>query len=141
MIPNCAPVQCCCKGPWSIGPGETLPMLLDWSRWLASVPGYNLNAVASAALLDMNVNPPAPANPAEIAVVSGQGDDPDPPDNSDVAELVSLMPPTVTQALFSVGADTAIGRMYRFNIAVTARDCDGRKITMQDCVMVVVQQC
>jgi hypothetical protein len=116
-------------------------MLLDWSRWLASVPGYNLNAVASAALLDMNVNPPAPASPTEIAVVSGQGDDPEPPDNSDVAGLVSLMPPTVTQALFSVDADTAIGRMYRFNIAVTARDCDGRKITMQDCVMVVVQQC
>jgi hypothetical protein len=116
-------------------------MVLDWSRFLASVPGYNLNAVMSAALLDMNVNPPVPANPAEIAIVSGQGDDPDPPDNSDAAELVSLMPPQFTQAMFQVGADTPIGRMYRFNIAVTARDCDGRKATMQDCVIVVVQQC
>jgi hypothetical protein len=116
-------------------------MVLDWSRWLASVPGYNLNAVTSAALLDMNVNPPAPANPDEIAVVSGQGDDPEPPDNSDTADLIALQPPTVTQALFAVAPETPVGRMYRFNIAVTARDCDGRKITMQDCVMVVVQQC
>lgn len=137
----CAPIQCCCKGPWSIGPGETLPMVLDWSRWLASVPGYNLNAVTSAALMDMTVNPPVAANPDEIKIVSGMGTDPDPPDNGDAADLVGLIPPTATQALFEVAPATAIGKQYRFNIAVTARDCDGRKITMQDCVMVVVAQC
>jgi hypothetical protein len=137
----CAPIQCCCKGPWNIGPGETLPMVLDWSRWLASVPGYNINEVKSAALMDMTVNPPVPADAAVIKIVSGMGDDPDPPDNNDAADLVGLIPPTATQALFEVAPDAAIGKQFRFNIAVTARDCDGRKITMQDCVMVVVAQC
>lgn len=137
----CAPVQCCCKGPWSIGPGETQPLVLEWSRWLGSVPGYNLNAVTAAALMDMTVNPPVPANAAEIKIVSGMGDDPVPPDNANAAALAGLIPPNFTQTLIEVGPDTAIGKQYRFNIAVTARDCDGRKITMQDCVMVVIAQC
>jgi hypothetical protein len=137
----CAPIQCCCKGPWSIGPGERLPLVMDWSRWLASVPGYNLSSVASAALMDMTVNPPVPANATEIKVVSGMGDDPEPPDNGNAAALVGLIPPVGTQTLFEVDSNTPIGKQYRFNIAVTARDCDGRKITMQDCVMVVIAQC
>lgn len=138
----CAPVQCCCKGPWSIGPGETMPMIMDWSRWLASVPGYNLNEVTKAELLDMMVTPVIPADPAKLKVTTGiVGDDPDPPNNADVAELVDVLPPTATQALFTAGADATIGSQYRFNISVTARDCDGRKITAVDCVMVVIAQC
>jgi len=138
----CNPVQqCCCKGPWTIGPGETLPLILDWSQWLTSLPGYNLNKVVEMSLFDMTVNPPEPADPEEIVVVSGTGDDPEEPDNSDVADLAGLIPPYGVQAIVSVFSETEIGKQYRLGLAVAARDCDGRRIIQRDCVVIVVAEC
>ena len=132
-------------------------MILDWSRWLASVPGYNLNAVASATLMDMTVTPPSIANESEICIVTGMEPDVrinplsdpiatpqiaiDPSRNAHGDVATAILPPVATQTLFKVGDKTAIGKQYRFNISVTARDCDGRRITQTDCVMVVIAQC
>lgn len=137
----CAPVQCCCKGPWTIGPGETLPLILDWSRWLNSIGGYNMNVVSKASLTDIIASPQVAADPLKIRVIAGNGETPDPADNSDVASVVNLMPPAATSAMIEVAPDATIGAQYRFDICLTARDCDGRKATMCDCVMVVIQQC
>src|SRR5262245_43954439 len=112
----CAPiVQCCCKGPWTIAPGETQPIIMDWSPWIASVPGYNINKVDTAALWDMNVSPPVPSNPNVIKIVSGQSDDPDTPDNSEAAALLGLIPPYGVQALIEVGEGAQIGFQYRLS--------------------------
>jgi hypothetical protein len=139
----CAPIQCCCKGPWTIGPGETQPLTLDWSRWLNSsaMGGFTLNAVSSASLVDMTAHPPQPADPDDIRIVSGLGDDAE-PDNAEAKGLVNLLPAyAATQIMIAVAEDVRVGSQYRLNLAVTARDCDGRRATMRDCVMIVVAEC
>jgi len=137
----CAPVQpCCCKGPWEIGPGETLPLTMLWQRWIDSVPGYTLNKVTEASLLDVNVNPERPADPDVIKLVSGTDDDEE-ADNEDATDFVGIIPPYLTHTLVAVSPDARIGQQFRFNLAVTARDCDGRKITMRDCVVIVIAEC
>ena len=124
-----------------IGPGECLPLVLDWSQWLSALPGYNLNKVAEMSLFDMTVNPARPADPDIITVVSGTGDDPEEPDNADLADLVSLIPPTAMQVLVEVSKGAAIGAQFRLNLAVCARECEGRKITMRDCVIITIAEC
>jgi len=101
----CAPlIQCCCKGPWAIAPGEVQPLLLNWRAWLSSeaTQGFNLYEVYSASLWDMGKSPPLIADPDIIKITSGTADDPDPPDNSDAADLVALRPPFGTQVLIAV---------------------------------------
>jgi hypothetical protein len=74
----CQPIQPCPCHPWSIAPGDQQPLFIDWGGWLASVPGYALNDIESAELIDLNVNPPAPADPDEMKLVSGMDVDPVP---------------------------------------------------------------
>lgn len=137
----CAPpVQCCCKGPVNIAPGEIQSLVMQWATWLDSVPGYALNAVASASLWDMTTSPPQPANPDVIKVVSGGGADEE-PDNSEVKSLVGLIPPYGTQVLIEASADAEIGAQYKLEICLVARDCDGRKIRQCDCVVIVIAEC
>ena len=79
----CAPlIQCCCKGPWTIAPGEVQSLLMNWRAWLTSesVQGFNLYEVYSASLWDMGKSAPQIANPAVIKITSGTENDPDPPD-------------------------------------------------------------
>jgi len=95
------------------------------------VPGYSLNAIESAELLDLNVNPPVPADPAEMALVSGMDVDPA-VSNPGFTNIVG----TATENIVQAGADVPVGRAYRLNIAVAARDCNGRKIVAQDCVFI-----
>jgi hypothetical protein len=129
----CAPIQPCPCHPWSIAPGDTQPLYVDWSGWLASVPGYALNAVESAELLDLNVNPPVPADPDEIALVSGLDVDPV-PSTPGFTNIVG----TATENIVKAGADVPVGKAYRMNISVCARDCFGRKIVTSDCVFINV---
>jgi len=136
----CAGVQqCCCKGPWNIGPGETLPLALDWSPWLASVPGFNLSEVAEASITDMTVNPPAAPEAEIIKLVLSRNDDE--PDNTDVADLIRIFPPSATIANVAVGLDARIGAQFRLDMAMTAKDCAGESITMRDCFVIVVREC
>jgi len=139
----CGPVpQCCCVGPWNIKPGETQPLALQWQRWIDSVPGYVLHKVLDASLYDMTVNPPVPADPEIIKVIStdydNEGDD---IDNADVGDMIELLPPYVTHTRVEVGLEARIGSQFRLNLAVAARDCDGRRIVMRDCVVIVVSEC
>lgn len=139
----CRPiVQCCCKGPVTIAPGEIAPIVIDWGQWLNSLQGlgYQIDSVASASLLDPTENM-EPADPDVIKVVSGRNTDPDPPDNSDVAGLISLAPPYGTVALIEVAPDARIGAQYKLDICCVAHDCDGRKIRKCDCVVITVAEC
>lgn len=127
----CAPINPCPCHPWTIAPGDTQPLFIDWGGWLASVPGYSLNAIESAALTDLNVNPPAPADPDEMALVSGMDIDP-PASQPGFTNIVG----TATENIVKAGADVPVGRAYRLDIAVAARDCNGRKIVAHDCVFI-----
>lgn len=131
----CQPINPCPCHPWSLAPGDQQPLFVDWSGWLASVPGYALNSVLAAELLDLNVSPPAPANPDEMALVSGMDVDPV-PSTPGFTNIVG----TATENLIKAGTDVAVGRAYRLNLAVAARDCNGRKITAQDCVFITTSQ-
>jgi hypothetical protein len=130
----CPPVNPCPCHPWSIAPGDQQPLLIDWAGWLASVPGYTLNSVVGAELLDLNVNPPAPADPNEIALVSGLDVDPT-PGTPGFTHIVG----TATENLILAGADVPVGRAYRLNLSVAARDCFGRKIRTS-CIFITTSQ-
>jgi hypothetical protein len=130
----CQPNPCPCH-PWSIRPGDQQPLLVDWAGWLASVPGYSLNSVVDAELLDLKVNPPAPADPDELALVSGLDVDP-PSGNPGFTKIVG----TATENLIRAGTDVPVGRAYRLNLAVAARDCMGRKIRTSDCIFITTSQ-
>ena len=111
----CAPlVQCCCKGPWTLAPGEVQSLLLNWRAWLTSeaVQGFNLYAVAQASLWDMTKSPPQIADANIIKITSGTVNDPDPPDNSDAADLFALRPPFGAQTLISVSQNARIGQFH-----------------------------
>jgi hypothetical protein len=96
----------------------------------------------SASLWDMGTSPPQIADPAIIKITSGMINDPDPPDNSDVADLVSVMPPYGTQTLIAVAKDARVGALYRLDLCVVACDgCAGRKIRMCDCVVIAIAEC
>src|SRR5215471_6117480 len=129
------PVQCCCGGPWILPPGEAQPLIMDWSGWLAKVPGFNLNMVESASLWDMSKAPPVIADPAKIKLLSGTDDD-ETPDNDDGAHFVSLIPPCAGQVLVEAAPNLAIGGQYKLDLCVVARDCDGRRIRKCDCVVI-----
>src|SRR5262245_13240735 len=138
----CAPIQqCCCKGPWTIAPGETQPLIMDWSPWVTSALGCQINKVDTEPSWDMNVSPPAPAPPGVIKIVSGMSGDPEPPNNSEAAALLGLIPPYGVQALIEVGEGAAIGAQYRLSLCLIARDCDGRKIKQCDCVVITIAEC
>lgn len=148
----CAPqVQCCCDGPWNIGPGETQPLVYDVSQWLASVPGYQLIGVSAAALFDMTRSPPIAADPEVVRVVTGiYGRDPEPPDNSDVAELISLVSmvnpvmnvTTAVETLIQAGPNAPIGAQFKLDLCLVAcSGCDGKKIVQCRCIIITVAEC
>ena len=137
------PVQCCCKGSWNIGPGERLPLIVAWSPLINSVPGYTLSDVSSASLMDMNAQPIVPADPEIIKVTSGKaGVDETELDNEDVSDQITISPTFVTtQAIIEVSPKASVGKMYRLNICVMARDCEGHDIRMCDCYVISIAQC
>jgi hypothetical protein len=141
----CAPlIQCCCKGPFTIAPGEVASLLMNWRAWLTSesAQGFNLYEVHSASLWDMTRSPPQIANPAVIKITSGTENDPDPPDNSDVAALISVLPPFGTKTLIAVSPNARIGRLFKLELCVVACDgCAGRKIRQCDCIAIAIQEC
>jgi hypothetical protein len=131
----CQPINPCPCHPWAITPGDTQPLFVEWGGWLATVPGYTLNAIESAELIYLNVNPPAPPDPAEIALVSGLDVNPS-QGNPGFTSIVG----TATENIIRVGADVPVGRAYRLNLSVAARDCFGRKIVTCDCVFISTAQ-
>jgi hypothetical protein len=99
---------------------------MNWRAWLTSeaTQGFNLYEVDWASLWDMTRSlwdmtrsPPQIADPSIIKITSGTENDPDPPDNSDVADLVSVMPP--------YGAQTRWRRMR----------------ASADCVVIAIAEC
>lgn len=61
---------------------------------------------------------------------------------SDTGSDVSVIPPFATQTLIEVSKDATIGAQYRLSICLMACDgCDGRKMRMCDCVVIVIAEC
>jgi hypothetical protein len=138
--PLCQPIQQCCCKLWTLAPGNRQPLLMDWTQWLTSVPGYGLNAVESATLWDVGKAPPVVADPAKIKIVSGTDDD-ETPDNDDAALFVSLIPPCAAQVLVEAAPNVPLGQQFKFDICIIARDCDGRRLRKCDCVVITMQEC
>lgn len=140
----CAPIQqCCCLGPVTIAPGEIKQITINWANWIEGNPGFNMSEVARSDLYDMTTGPrPFIADPDIMKVTSGIADrDPDPPDNSDVAKLITKVPPYGTMAIIEAGPDAPIGAGYKLDICLVAHDCAGRMIRQCECVGITVAEC
>lgn len=132
----CAPVACCCD-EWTIGPGLTLPLYIDWSIWLASLSGFKLNSITAADLTKI-ANPAVPAPPEELELVSGR----DPPPTSGNPGFTEILANgTVTLNIVQAGADVTVGNLYRLDLTVSARDCDCRTIVLKYCVTIYIVAC
>jgi hypothetical protein len=139
----CKPiVQCCCAGPVNIAPGEVQPIIMNWGAWIESLQGleYRLDSILALSLLDPAENMQA-ADAGIIKIISGRDGDPDPPDNTEAAQLASLAPPYGVQVLIEVAPDARIGAQYKLDICVGAHDCDGRKIRQCSCVVITIAEC
>src|SRR5215475_6097313 len=108
------PIQCCCKGPITVGPGEVRPVFGDWTGWLQSdsMQGFNLFEIASAQLLDVTRTPMIPADPAIIKIVRNT-QDPAPPNNGDVKGLIDLVPPSGMRFMIEAAPDAPIGKQFK----------------------------
>jgi len=133
----CAPISGCPCLTWLLPPCAQYPLYIDWRTWLASMPGYTLSAVESAALLDVNVNPPVPANPNDIALVSGFDTDPDPPPTPGYTQIIGGF---ATGNIVKAGPNATVGRVYRLDITVVATDACGRKAKACECVSINIVQ-
>lgn len=133
---SCPPPSSCCCDLWAIPPGQQLVLTVDWSPALATQPNFSLNSIISADLLDVNQSPAVPAVDTEISLVSGMDVDP-PVSQPGFTNILG----SFTQNIVKCEADTAIGRSYRLNLVAAARDCNGRKIILTECVFINVQAC
>jgi hypothetical protein len=133
----CAPATSCCCDDWTISPGLTLPLFIDWSVWLASLPGYKLNAIAKVTLCKV-ANPIVAAPDYEIALVSGREP---PPATGNPGWTEILNNGTVTLNIIKAGDDVAIGNLYRLDLTVNARDCDSRVLVLKYCVSIYIVSC
>src|SRR4051794_19517062 len=133
----CAPVDCCCQ-PWQISQGETAPLSMDFGPWLQSTGWPAINEIVEAELLDINVASPfPPAVDTEIKLISGITPD---PANSWPGFAV-IRGGNIVEFIVETADDVAVGRTYRLNVKVKARDCEGRAIVAKDCVFIYVQSC
>jgi hypothetical protein len=133
----CAPVDCCCQ-PWQISQGETAPLMIDFGPWLQSTGWPAINEIVEAEMLDMNVAAPfPPADEAELGLISGMT--PDPPNSW--PGFAVIRNGSLVEFIVQAGDDVAVGRTYRLNVRVKARDCEGRAITARDCCFIYVTSC
>jgi hypothetical protein len=108
-----------------------------FSGWLLSTGWPHINDVLSASLLNLQANPPAPADPAEIALVAGGA----PTTPALPGYAVIGQNGQVVQFLVQTGDAVATGRVFRLDIKVTSRDCGGRVISTRDCTQISISSC
>lgn len=128
----CSPAACCCLDTVSIKPGEIAPIWIDWSGWLRSAAGFKLWGDVTIVLQNNNVNPIVDALPAEIDTVPSLATP-----NVEHGKIVG----DTTKIIVSVGAATALNRIYRMNVTVQARDCDGVIIQRTECLLFRITDC
>ena len=138
---SCCPTAVpCCQG-WALPYGERQPLRIDWSPWIESAPGFSgINEIVTCELTDLNTGmiPPPPADPVEIALVSGY-EVPPAVHNPGFARIING---TIVEVLVEAGFDTRlVMRNYRLDMRVKANDCDGRRIVASDCVVITIIQC
>lgn len=134
---TCSPTQCCpCHGPFFIKPGERTNIIIDWSEWLSSQPGYSLtdNPASTAAIKNISGATPVspPASEAQI-VASG-------PLSTNMSRVTGT---NNTRIMIEIGAATPVGTKYKIDFVQYARGCDADmgSINMPDCILVEVANC
>jgi hypothetical protein len=133
---QCAPYPACTCMLWDVRPGETVPMQIDWTGLLASVEGFKLSSIEAASISNMMVSPPAPADAADIELVSGLGTD---PTSGWPGYTVITGENNITVNMIKTGAAVAVGKVFRFDISLGLTDCNGRKVIINDCVSISVR--
>ena len=111
-------------------------MVIDWTGTLASIEGYNLSTIESAAIMNMMVSPPAAADVAEIELVSGLAND---PATSWPGFTRIVGDGRMTSNMVKTGPDIPVGKVYRFDISVGFTDCNGVKSVLNECVTISVR--
>jgi hypothetical protein len=138
MAPYCSSPQLgddYCAGTAFIKPGETTALAIDWSDWLARMPGqWTLTPIAA----NSGATPPIVASPAAAVI-----------------DLATQLAPAVAtdlqvssleinggslSMLVSAAPGVAIRRMFRLDFTVSARDCAGRVVTGVESVLVIISQ-
>jgi len=138
MAMLCPPISGCPCLTWLLPSCAQYPLYIDWRPWLATLAGYSLSAIEQAALFDVNVNPPVPADPEEIALVSGF--DSDPPANGGAPGYTQIIGGFATGNIIKAGPNATVGRVYRLDITVVATDGCGRKAKACECVSINIVQ-
>lgn len=135
---QCPPINPCCCDAWTIAPGETVPLQLSFADRLADSPGFRVNSILSAELTSLNDGPPGtPADPGELAIVSGYEVDP----SNAQPGFTRITGPDLVWLMLDCAPTTAIGRAYRLDLCVRIRDCEGTGGKLCKCVFINVQQC
>src|SRR5262245_6921685 len=114
--PQCGPfASCACLGPFEMRPGEVLPLQIDWTGFLASVPGFTLASIDGAELLDLQKAPRLPADDTDIKLVSGLATDP-PVYQAGFFNIIGEG--RATEALIWTSPDLPAGRCYRLDLVL-----------------------
>lgn len=85
----------------------------------------------------MALVPPAGAHPGEIALVSGV----EPPPANSWPGFAVIRSGSLVEFLLATGPTVPVGKVFRLDVKVKSRDCEGRAITTKDCVQVVIGSC
>jgi hypothetical protein len=133
---QCAPYPACTCMLFEVRPNETVPMPIDWTLPLSSIEGQSLSSIESATLSNMMVSPPAPADDAEIELVSGMATD---PANSAPGFTRIMGDGRLTVNMIKTGPDVPVGKVFRFDITVGLTDCNGVKTVINECVSISVR--
>lgn len=135
---QCLPVNPCPCVPWAIGPGETQPLVFDWTTYLQTVPGYALYAVEEASITDLNApagQEPPPVDPAVIDTVPALATT-KPWDRE--SGPVRVIDGYATEAIIDA-TNAPLGTVYRFDMLVSLKGCDGRVLKKRECAFLQIR--
>jgi len=132
----CGPFTSCCTMFWEANAGETLPLQIDWSGFVGTVPGFALTSVESAEIIDLNKNPPGPADDTDIKLVSGMQTDP----TNGQPGFAQIIDGRATEFLVWSRPDLPGSRCYRLDICLGLIDCHGRRLQVCDCVNISINR-
>ena len=135
LVGSCSPSPCdCCVGTAYIQPGEQSQVVVDFSNWLAANAGFSLAATFPPTLTFRKFTTGG-------LVVMPVGEVVTVPDYVATPATATQIKGNELRIIFLVNAAVEINTVYRIDVLVTARDCDGRIITKKECILIQASEC